>query len=366
MKAVINRKDFLNALTIGGAMSSKVKSLTILELAKITFKDNYATVSSFDGEVAITKRVEIQEYSEDIVFCVNPKDLLSILKTISDEVVIIDVTDKLCVIIHAKGSMSLPCEDADEYPTPYLSKDVVTHEVEANVLYSYLKEAVLFIGTNTLYPQLMGVNLMFESDNWGVASTDMNVLYYNKKEYQNNTECCSAIISEKSINAILPMINNQEFVKIMFGSNTVMFKTKDSMVITTKSELNYPNFKIVIPNTYEDKVYMNKGNLLESVNRTMLMTDKTTNMLKFDFRQHSFEIQGEDIVNAKKSKEVCDCKCGVGMTIAFKGDYFIKMLNVIDSDNIALKLIAHDKPAIFIDELNENKVLLQMPYMIIS
>lgn len=365
MKAVINRKNFLNALNIGGAMSSKAKGLSILELAKITFKDNYATVSSFDGEVAITKRVSIEEHSEDIVFCVHPKDLSSILKTISDAIVIMDVADNICTITHSKGSMSLPYNKADEFPTPHLSKDVITHTIVANTLYYYLKEAVSFISNNTLYPQLMGVNIMFENDNWGVAATDMSVLYYNKQEYQNNTECCSAIISEKSINAILQMIADVDIVKIMFGSNTVMFKTSDSMVVATKSEHNYPNFKIIIPKNYEDKIEIKKSNLLESVNRTMLMTDKSTNLLKFEFRKHSFELQGEDIMNVKKSKEVCDCKCfGNGMSIAFRGDYFLKMLNVIDSENVTLRLIAPDRPAIFVDEANVDKVLLQMPCMI--
>ena len=121
MKITINRKSFIDALSIGGSMSGKAKTLPILDMAKITIKDKKAIISSFDGEVAITLRSEIVDSDRDMAFCINTKDLLSILKSLKDEVLELDITNNVCVVLHSKGKMEVLVSDSEDFPTP--SKD---------------------------------------------------------------------------------------------------------------------------------------------------------------------------------------------------------------------------------------------------
>ena len=61
MQTTINKKDFINALTIGGAMAGKNKTIPVLEFAKVDVESDYLTVHSFNGEtwVASTKDVVV-------------------------------------------------------------------------------------------------------------------------------------------------------------------------------------------------------------------------------------------------------------------------------------------------------------------
>lgn len=82
MQIEINRKEFISALNVGGSMAGRVKTIPILEDVKITIKGTSAVISSFDNETAITKRTYIVSSTEDAMFCINPRNLVNILKTI--------------------------------------------------------------------------------------------------------------------------------------------------------------------------------------------------------------------------------------------------------------------------------------------
>ena len=59
MKFSFNRKEFVDALLVGGSMAERNKVVPILECVKINVRRESSTISSNDGNVAITKRVSI-------------------------------------------------------------------------------------------------------------------------------------------------------------------------------------------------------------------------------------------------------------------------------------------------------------------
>lgn len=363
MKITIERKSFVDALTIGSQMSGKARGLSVLENCKITCKNNTATISSYDSEVAITKRTEIESHDEDIVFCIEPKALLAILRSLKDEQVDLILEDTKCEIVHAKGKQTLPYESAEDFPTPTIDKDMKRFELPSLPIFNFLKEAKNFVGVSTLYPQLMGVYIYVNNEEFGVASTNTEILYHNNEKREGLSEDeIGASISVKSIDALLPMINETDIVSIMFGERNVVFKTQDSMLIATKSEQAYPNFRRIIPQNHEMTMEVDKDDFLDAVKRAMLTANEKTCLLKLGISSIMVSIESEDIMFAKKTHEECFCTCdGSNMNVALKGTYLLNMINSIESDKVVIKLIAHNRPIIYNDLLNSNKVLLQMP-----
>jgi DNA polymerase III sliding clamp (beta) subunit (PCNA family) len=60
MQTTILKKDFINALTIGGAMAGKNKTLPILESAKVEVSADTIAVHSFNGESWVTKQTKVR------------------------------------------------------------------------------------------------------------------------------------------------------------------------------------------------------------------------------------------------------------------------------------------------------------------
>lgn len=363
MKITIERKSFVDALSIGSQMAGKSKGLSVLENCKITCKDGTATISSYDSEVAITKRTKIVENDGNVVFCIEPKALLAILRSLKDENVDLVLGENhICEIIHAKGKQSIPYDDADDFPTPVLEKEMKSFDMESIVLFNWLKEAKLFVGNSTLYPSMMGVYLYCGNNEYGVASTNSNVLYHDKKNIDIADDEFGASVSIKAVDALLPMLNYTESVSVMIGERNVAFKTQDAMLVSARTEQPYPNFKRIIPTKNNITVEVGKDDLLEAIKRAMLTADENTNLLKLSISGMSIKITSEDYMFSKKTYEECLCTCvGGDIEIGLKGSYALNMLNSIESDNVTIKISEPRRPILWCDSLNNDKILLQMP-----
>ena len=362
MKITIERKSFIDALSVGGQMSGKSRGLSILDNIKLTIKNLTATISSYDGEVAIIKRVNIVENDEEFIVCVDPKTLGSILNSIKDDVVELYFSDNKCEIKHSKGFLSMPFFDADEYPSPIIDKKTDSFELKSELLFNWFKEARNFVSTNTLYPQLMGVCIYIEDGEFGIASSDMSVLYHDKIEYDYHGEKQSMVISLKALNAILPMINGSEKVYLINSERNIIFRTSDSMLIATKSEAPFPNFKAIIPSSTEIEISVGKNEFLESIKRTMITADEKTCLIKLEVSKNSIKIHSENTLEGKSSHDECVCECSdENISIAARGNYMINMINSIESESMKILLSHPTRPILWCDMLNNNKVLLQMP-----
>ncbi len=362
MKITIERKSFVEALAIGSQMSGKARGLSVLENCKITIKSNTATISSYDSEVAITKRVNIVSHDEDCVFCIEPKALMAILRSLKDENVDLVLDNHICEIIHQKGRQSMPYEDADDFPTPVFDKDMNTFGFKSESLFNWLKEAKPFVGVNILYPSMMGVYVYCGNKECGVASTNTEVLYHNHEEHAFEGEEVGASVQVKAIDALLPMLNMTDFVDVMIGSKNIVFKTKDSMLVAARTEHPYPNFRRIIPQGNEIELKVNRQDMLDAVKRAMLTASEQTSLLKLSINSMCMKIVSENLMCSKKTYEECPCECiGGDIEIGLKGEYVLSMLNSIESDNVLITLKESKRPILWHDSLNSAKILLQMP-----
>jgi len=362
MKITIERKSFVDALTIGSQMAAKAKGLTVLENSKITIKNNTATISSYDSEVAITKRVNISSHDDDFVFCIEPKALLAILRSLKDENVDLILDNHICDIVHAKGKQTMPYDDADDFPAPVFDKDMNTFGFKSESLFNWLKEAKSFVGNNTLYPSMMGVYVYCGNKECGVAATNTEVLYYNHEEHEFEGEEVGASVCIKAIDALLPMLNMTDSVDVMVGARNVVFKTQDAMLVAARTEHPYPNFRRIIPIDNEIELRFNRQDMLEAVRRAMLTANEKSSLLKLSINSMCMKIVSEDIMFAKKTYEECPCECiGGNIEIGLKGTYVLSMLNSIEGEDVLVTMKEPRKPILWYDSLNDAKCLLQMP-----
>lgn len=366
MKITIERKSFVDALTIGSQMAAKAKGLSVLENCKITCKNNTATISSYDSEVSITKRVNIVSHDDDFILCIEPKALLAILRSLKDENVDLTFDNHICEIIHARGQQSIPFEDADDFPTPVLDKDMNTFGFKSEVLFNWLKEAKQFVGANTLYPSMMGVYVYCGNNECGVASTNTQVLYHNHEEHAYGGEEVGASLCTKAIDALLPMLNMTDSVDVMIGERNMVFKTQESMLVSARTVQPYPNFRIIIPQDNMIEVKVDRQDMLDAVKRAMLTTNEKSSLLKMTITSLCMKIVSEDIMFSKKTYEECLCECiGGEISIGLNGNYVISMLNSIESNEVMITLKEPHRPILWNDSLNNAKVLLQMPCQLV-
>lgn len=363
MQITINKKKFIDALTIGGAMSGKAKALPILELTKITASNDSLDIFSFDGECSISKTTTAQ-ISEDGVFAVNAPELVKVLKSLAEEEITLSISDTTLSIKHIKGSIDMPIQDASEYPYADKSDDVSSSfEIPSSKLQEWLTIASNFVSQDDLKPTMCGMYLYAENGKLGMCATDANKLYSDSIDMETND--FKAILSSRAFKPSLGIINGVDKIKVYVDDKNVTFISPDAELRCRLVDGNYPNFKAVIPSYSSIKVNVSKSELIDSVNRATLMANKTTSLLKLTIEGNEIGIEGSDVNFSKKAIEKVSCnKDGNDIVIGVKGEFFAMCLDVIESDDVVL-CMDNPRRAILIDEKGrEDRAILVMPMLI--
>ena len=366
-KINVVRKSALDALSIGGCFAGKNKVIPILDCVKVRFTPNGAmAVSSHDGSNAIVKRVEGVECAEDSVFCINYADFLKALKSLSCDVVDIEVDDKFLTIVHKKGCIELPIQGVDEFPNVDLGEVVYEMDMESAQLKGWVSTARNFVATDELRPAMSGMYLYVKNEEIGVCATN------GQKMYADNIACeglngadISAIIPASCLSPILSVIGDSESVKVMFYGRNVKFITKDTQVVCLLQDGRYPNFKAVIPTTHQIEVECEVAELHDSVSRVCTLAGGVKGIVKFDIKDMTMNIESEDIDFAKKANEECLCShSGRDIVFGANGEMLCACLNAIDNDKVVMRLIDESHAVVLHDNDNPRKTLLFMPLML--
>lgn len=372
MQIEVNRKEFISALNVGGSMAGRVKTIPILEDVKISIKGTSAVISSFDNETAITKRTYIVNSTEDAMFCINPRNLVNILKTIKDENVSLYVVENVCTIVHSKGEATLPVEPAIDFPSPTKEKDAQVVTLPCEGLFEWFKRAKSFVASGEkaeLRPVLGGVYFYVQNGEVGVASSDSFKFFHDRMQVDElSNVVVDSLITPKSIDAILEVINGNETVDVSFGKKSIVFKVADAMVMSRLIEGAYPKFKVVFNRPYPIEVRIGREEFAESVSRATLSANMASMLLKLTIEPSGkIMIDSEDLFAQRKTHEEVVCEVeGGGLEIGFKGSSLTDCLNTMDGETLVVSFNDHKSPAMFKESDGSAKAAVCLPMLMAS
>lgn len=372
MQIEVNRKEFISALNVGGSMAGRVKTIPILEDVKITIKGTTAVISSFDNETAITKRTYIVSSTEDAMFCINPRNLVNILKTIKDENVSLYVVENVCTVVHSKGEATLPVEPAIDFPSPAKEKDAQAVNLPCENLFEWFKRAKAFVASGEkaeLRPVLGGIYFYIENGEVGVASSDSFKFFHDRMMADElSGVTVDALITPRSIDAILEVVNGNETVEVSFGKKSIVFKVADAMVMSRLIEGAYPKFKVVFDRPYPIEVKIGREELAESVSRATLSANMASMLLKLTIEPSGkIMIDSEDLFAQRKTHEEVACEVeGGSLEIGFKGSSLTDCLNTMDGETLVVSFNDHKSPAMFKESDGSAKAAVCLPMLMAS
>ena len=367
MKITVNRKNFLDALVVGASMAGKAKAVPILECMKCRVSGNSITIVSTDVECWVLKRTTIDTTDTDGEFCVNPNDITKALKSLKDDVVGLSVTDSLITVKHSKGVIEFPAYDYKAFPIATKGENATTISIKSELLFNWLNKAKLFVANDDLRPVMNGMYLYIKNGEMGVCATDAHKLFTDFVAFDGDaTLDIHAILSSRTFAPLMNMINGTDSVSMTIDAKNITFATSDAKISCRIIEGNYPNFKMILPASYCNRVVASKNDFIGAISRVSMFTNATTSLVKLSFNDNNTcYFDGQDINFNKKAADECHIALdGSGLVIGVKGDYMVTCLNAIDSDEVILEMNISDKPIVFKDSANPNCRIVLMPMLL--
>lgn len=372
MKFIVASGELQKALnTVSGVISSS-QSRPILENYLFEIEENNLKITASDGETTLVTSLEVKS-DDSGKFAVPAKIFQEFVKTYGEQPLTLSVKDSedgsgsLLEILDEKDNFAVALDNAEDYPELPEFDASQSVKISGGVLSEALTNTLFATSNDSLRPVMTGVLFQFKEDETNFVSTDSHRLVVYKRTDLINAEPIEFIMPKKPL-AIFKNIlaNSTEDVTIDFNENMAKFTFGNNTWICRLIDGKYPNYTAVIPKENPNVLTINRNLLLSSIRRASIMSNKSTNQVRFKLSGNILHLHAEDTEYANKADMQIPCDYnGEDINIGFSSKFLTEMLSVLSSDDITMKMSQPNRPGIIepVDglEAEENILMLSMP-----
>jgi len=346
MKLAASKENILEGLQkIQSGISSR-NTLPILNNVLLRAKDGSVQLTATDLEVSVPTT---------FAATLPARRLFSIIKELPASDIELTVDDKDTATIKAGSSVFKIIGISDEEFPPIPQFEGQRTFTLDQGLFKKMLAATYYSSSNEESRYVLnGVLLSFKDDKVTVVATDGRrmALFEQEVEFPESSSG-DFIIPNKTIVELVKTLGAEGPVKIMIGDNQAAFAYGNLLIITKLIDGTFPNFRQVIPSQCEERVSLEREQLLNAVRRVSLVNDKTSSVT-LAFEKDNLTISTSSAEVGEASESMAIKYRGKAMGIAFNPDFMMDCLRNLTTDEVALE---------FSDELSPGLMKCDAPFL---
>ncbi len=354
MKLVASKENILEGLQkIQSGISSR-NTLPILNNVLLRAKDGAVQLTATDLEVSVQTTFEAKVAREGAT-TLPARRLFSIIKELPASDIELTVDDKDTATIKAGSSVFKIIGISDEeFPPIPQFEGQRTFSLDQGLFRKMLAATYYSSSNEESRYVLNGVLLSFKDDKLTVVATDGRRMALFEQEVEfPEASSGDFIIPNKTIVELVKTLGAEGPVKIMIGDNQAAFAYGNLLIITKLIDGTFPNFRQVIPSQCEERVGLEREQLLNAVRRVSLVNDKTSSVT-LAFEKDNLTISTSSAEVGEASESMAIKYRGKAMGIAFNPDFMMDCLRNLTTDEVALE---------FSDELSPGVMKCDAPFL---
>ena len=374
MKFIVSSGELQKALqTVGGVIATS-QSRPILENFLFELSENSLKITASDGETTLINSLEVKS-DDDAKIAVPAKIFQDFLKTYGEQPLTLMVKDneegtgQLLEILDEKDNFSVALDNAEDYPEIPEFDVAQSVIIPSGVLSEALTNTLFATSNDSLRPVMTGVLFQFGENETNFVSTDSHRLVVYKRT-DLIAEPMEFIMPKKPLTIFKNILNNaNEDVTIEFNEVMAKFSFGNNIWICRLIDGKYPNYVAVIPKENPNVLTINRNLLLNAIRRASIMSNKSTNQIRFKLSANILHLHAEDTEYANKADMQVPCDYnGEDINIGFSSKFLTEMLSVLSSDDVTMRFSQANKPGILkpVDGLDEEESILMLSMPVIG
>ena len=348
-------------------------SIEILSCFLFDIREGIMQVTASDGDTTIKTSMEMQEANGDCRFALDSKRLMDILKEVPEQPLTLDINSNSLQIdlTYLNGHFSFQGEVADNYPKQTI-KEGENYDLTVNsaVLTSAFTKAIVAAAPTEARKVMCGILLDVKEDGLSVVASDGHQLVCFHLLCDTHGVTNQFVLPQKPANILKTILEKQK------GDVTIHTTGRSYATINVESyEINcclieekYPNYESVIPKMNDNVATIDRVSLISAIRRLMVVADKTTALVKFNFEENLLTLTAEDINYSLSGEEKLVCQYnGNPLKIGFKGTAILELICNLPGAEMRMELSDPSKAGLLLpieQEKDTNLRMLLMPLMI--
>jgi DNA polymerase-3 subunit beta len=192
-----------------------------------------------------------------------------------------------------------------------------------------------------------------------MAATDSYRLAVKETELEVAAPALDAIVPARALGELARIAGDGDTVELGVLENQIVFRVDGVWLTTRRIDGQFPNYRQLLPESFEHEVRASRSELLDVVRRVSVMAERSNPLrLRFAEGEVTASTQTPDVGEAKESLPVEFA--GEPLEIGFNPSFLREGVESIDSDEVVLRLISPLRPVV-IQGASQDYTYLLMP-----
>ena len=360
MKLSINQSELLNALSIVQKGITTRSTLPVLAgiLVKTTGDEVMFQTTDLELSIQYTTTALIEEEGQTVL---PGKLAFDIVKNLPDAAIHIDTNDDTAIISCESSSFSIRCLNAEDFPGfPKVNPDQQI-SIPFESFSSMARKVCRVVSKDESRAILTGVLIAVEDQTLKLVATDSYRLAVTESPLEGESEDFSAVLAGSFVSDLAGLPKTGENISLAIAENQIIASYAGTVFVNRRIEGKYPNYKQLIPSSYETRCVVDRKALAAAVKRASLL-ERSGSQVKISINLATQTIQLTTNQDVGSTQEIVKAEIeGTDVEIGFNSHYVNEGLAVMESSEASLEIQGPLKPGILKGCGDESYLYLVMP-----
>ncbi len=363
MKFICTQENLSRGLHVVSRAASKNVSLPILNNVLLIAEGGAVRLQTTNLEVAITTIVRAKIETEGR-YTVNSRLFTDFVSTVKGDHVTVQIVGDGLQVQSDQTETVIRGMPADEFPILPIVQQGESVEVPASVFSRALREVVFAVATDETRPEICGVYLSLQQRECNLAATDSHRL--------SERTIVLPVATTAAVHAIIPARAAQEILRITEDESASMILQIDEQqasvqcgettLVTRLIEGQYPEYRQLIPSSFEVKVTLKKDEFLDAVRAASLFSQPGIHDIAIKVgADKDIQIFATSTQAGRHTATVAAEVDGGEKEVVFNSRYVIDGIQNLPGDEIQMELGGAQAPGVLRPTATVGAVYLIMP-----
>lgn len=348
MKFQVNRDVFDEAVSFAVKLLPQRTTLPILSGVLIDADGDGLTLSSFDYEVSA--RTEISAAVEEAGrVLVSGRLLAEIANRLPNAPVSFSTDEDRIAVACGASRFTFPSMPVEEYPTlPSISPDAAL--VQGDAFAAAIGQVAVAASRDDVTPVITGVQLEVSENALSLVATDRYRVAVREIAWDAGTsgvEAATALVPARTLTEIGKTFGHSGTVSVAITTTDdrelIAFSADNKTVTSLLIKGNFPPVKRLFPESVENYVVMNTGELIEAVRRVSLVLEREA-ALRFTFNADGVTLEAIGSERAQASESIDAFLTGSDTVVSLKPQFLLDGLASVHSEFVRISFTTTENP----------------------
>jgi DNA polymerase-3 subunit beta len=353
LRVTCPREELTRALGIVSRGVSTRTTVQILAGILLRASEGKLELAATDMELSLRTSLEAQIETEGSVV-VPGRLLLELARLLPEAEVAFEHKFEEAVVEVRSGSATyrLHTYNAEDFPRLPEAEAAERHEVDRETLLETVARVSRSASRDESRPVLTGVLMRFEPGKLVMAATDSYRLSVKETPTEGAVPELEAIVPARALAELARIAQAGEQIELGVHENQVVFSTGDALLTTRRIDGQFPNYKQLVPDTFDHELPLPREELLDVVRRVSVMAQRNSPLrLRFADGELAVSAQTPDVGEARESLPAA--YTGEPLEIGFNAEFLRDGVDSVAGEQLRMKLISPLRPAVLQGEADD-------------